>query len=71
MELGKCEIKAILADLGIFNHIQELFRHILNPVQPQPYSEQVYPKIWHIQNQRRIQNSGLFITFGYSELQVY
>ena len=31
----------------------------------------VYPKLWHIQNQRHIQNPGLFKTLGYSEPETY
>ena len=31
----------------------------------------VYPKLWHIQNQRPIQNLGLFRTRGYSEPEAY
>ena len=31
----------------------------------------VYPKLWHIQNQRQIQNPGLFRTLGHSEPEAY
>ena len=31
----------------------------------------VYPKLWHIENQRHIQNPGLFRTLGYSEQEAY
>ena len=43
-------------------HVQELFRHIQNPVEcsePEPYS-----KPWHIQNKRHIQKPGILRTWG-------
>ena len=54
----------------MFKHIQtypDIIRH--NEV----YSRitLVYPKLWHIQNQRHIQNHGLFRTLGYSEPEAY
>ena len=64
--MGICKTNAIQAYLGIFSHIwaysgrfrhmQELFRHIL-----------AYSSCWHIQNQRYIQNTGIFRTLVYSE----
>ena len=64
-------MKAIQADSDILKHIQELFRHIQTPV---------YPDIFrpcYFQNQRHIQNPGIFMTLAlfrmlaYSELEAY
>ena len=52
------DYKAIQTGLGIFRHNQAYPRII------QAYSELcvtvVYPELWHIQNQKDVQNPGIF-----------
>ena len=44
---------------------------ILAYSKPEAYSEPLYPKLWHVQIQRYIQNPGLFRTLRYSEPEAY
>ena len=63
MTIGKCETKVIQTDLSTFRHNQaypgiiQVYSGILsilcNP-------DMVYPEPWHIQNQKHIQNPGIF-----------
>ena len=52
--MGKCKAKAIQAYLGIFRHIQELFKHIeycltLCIFKTGIFRNLVYSKLYHIQ----------------------
>ena len=69
---------------GIFWNYTGIFSTLCNPgiFRTVVYSESwifktgrhiqnsVYPNLWHIQNQRHIQNPGLFRILGYSESRV-
>ena len=69
--MGKCKTKAIQTDLGIFRHNQAY------PGIIQAYSKLcvtlAYLEPWYIQNpdiqnQKHIQNSGIFRTLAYSDI---
>ena len=64
--MGKCKTKAIQTDLGTFRHNQTyprivqtysgLFKTLYNP---DMFRTAVYPELWHIQNQKHIQNTDI------------
>ena len=72
--MSKCKTKAIQIDLGIFRHNQTypiiipaysgIFRTLCYP---DIFKTVVYPEPSHIQNQKHIQNPGIFRTLVYSE----
>ena len=62
-DMGKCKTKAIQADLGIFTHIHE-YSETIQKVYSELCVNLTYPKLWHIQNQRHIENPGIFRTGG-------
>ena len=62
-DMGKCKTKAIQADLGIFTHIHE-YSETIQEVYSELCVNLTYPKLWHIQNQRHIENPGIFRTGG-------
>ena len=65
--MGKCKAKAIQTDLGTFRHnqaypgiIQACSGTFKALCDPGIIRTVIYPELWHIQNQRHIQNSGIF-----------
>ena len=64
--MEKCKTKAIQANLGIFTHIQEFFGHIHAYLEPSVTLTYLEP--WYIQNQKNIQNHGVFRSLTYSKL---
>ena len=76
--IGKCKSKAILVASGIFTNIpaySSIVRHSqgysgIRDIET--YLESCvtlsYSEAWHIQNQRHIQNPGIFITLAYLKL---
>ena len=72
--MGKCKTKAIQTDLGTFRHnyahlgiIQAysgIFKTLCNP---DIFRTAVCPESWDIQNQKHIQNPGIFTSLVYLE----
>ena len=72
--MGECKTKAIQTNIGTFRHNQAypgiiqaysgIFRTLCYP---DIFKTVVYPEPWHIQNQKHIQNPGIFTILVYSE----
>ena len=82
--MGKCKTKVVQADLNIFTHIQHItaysdilrhnqaysgiFRTLCNP---DIFKTMVYLELQDIQNQKHIQNRGIFRTLAYSNPGIF